>query len=610
MKQVLTLVLLLSLVSVLPAPAAAVEAEASSDYASLIDVIAKAYIGKTVPGACVIVAEHGEVIFSKSYGYADIDKQTPIELDSTVFEWGSITKTFVWVSVMQQVEAGRIDLNQDIRAYLPDGFLKNLCFDTPITMLHLMNHTAGFAEQLFDLRYQEDDVEQPLENILSVHQPEQVFEPGTVCAYSNWGAALAALIVERVSGQDFAEYLKENILAPLSMNQTAVRPQWNDNPLLLERKATGYSYSGTEGIFHIEDWMRFCMYPAGSINGTALDLLKYANELAKGERKTSLLFQKRETQSEMLTETYRSFGANAGMAHGFWQYPNASGILGHEGGTYGFKTQFWVDPQTERVIVVMTNVMETDFCSKVMQALVDLPSVEAAAQVSSQEELRSLEGDYFAARSSWGNIAEIQGRIQAIQISAIADGQLRLRMPFGSNEYIFRQTGAYQFYCANASPEEQVLAFSVKDGSVAYMSFRLAHDYIPVSGTQGIAGTIAIVFIYVLCLLYWLVILVYQLGSLIFKKMLSPLWKWIPALCGLLLGISGLIGLIHWFPTYTVSSAQLNIIVRFNWICGVIAAFWCFRGIAKKKFRHAGIMLAVLVLQLISVYQIGFFTLV
>lgn len=77
-------------------------------------------------------------------------------------------------------------------------------------MLHLMNHTAGFAEQLFDLRYQENDMEQSLEDVLSINQPEQVFEPGTVSAYSNWGAALAALIVERVSGQDFAEYVHEH----------------------------------------------------------------------------------------------------------------------------------------------------------------------------------------------------------------------------------------------------------------------------------------------------------------------------------------------------------------------------------------------------------------
>jgi CubicO group peptidase (beta-lactamase class C family) len=107
MKRVLIFIMLLSLTAAFPALATA--AGSSHDYASVIDEIAEAYIGKTVPGACIMISEHGNVVFSKSYGYADVDMKKPIDPVSTVFEWGSITKTFVWVSVMQQVEAGRID---------------------------------------------------------------------------------------------------------------------------------------------------------------------------------------------------------------------------------------------------------------------------------------------------------------------------------------------------------------------------------------------------------------------------------------------------------------------------------------------------------------------
>ena len=209
MKKILSFLLLLSLC--LAFPDSVMAKETTYDYETVIDMVAEEYIGKTIPGASIIISEHGDIVFAKGYGYADIEQQIPIEPSSTVFEWGSITKTFVWVSVMQQVELGHIDLSQDIHTYLSDGFLKNIQYETPITMLHLMNHTAGFAEQLFDLRYQENDMEQSLEDVLSINQPEQVFEPGTVSAYSNWGAALAALIVERVSGQDFAEYVHEHI---------------------------------------------------------------------------------------------------------------------------------------------------------------------------------------------------------------------------------------------------------------------------------------------------------------------------------------------------------------------------------------------------------------
>ena len=174
MKKILSFLLLLSLC--LAFPDSVMAKETTYDYETVIDMVAEEYIGKTIPGASIIISEHGDIVFAKGYGYADIEQQIPIEPSSTVFEWGSITKTFVWVSVMQQVELGHIDLSQDIHTYLSDGFLKNIQYETPITMLHLMNHTAGFAEQLFDLRYQENDMEQSLPK--KQVQSEMAFKSG------------------------------------------------------------------------------------------------------------------------------------------------------------------------------------------------------------------------------------------------------------------------------------------------------------------------------------------------------------------------------------------------------------------------------------------------
>ena len=98
-------------------------------------------------------------------------------------------------------------MNADIRNYLPKGFFENLHYDTPITMRHLMNHTGGFEEQLINLRYFERDKEFTLAEVLSSHQP-QVLSPGKQAHYSNWGAALAAFIVERASGQNYKRICK------------------------------------------------------------------------------------------------------------------------------------------------------------------------------------------------------------------------------------------------------------------------------------------------------------------------------------------------------------------------------------------------------------------
>lgn len=273
---------------------AAYASGAPDAYEASANAVSEKYIGKTVPGACVVISEHDNTVFAKGYGFADLESNTAMDPETTVFEWGSISKTFVWVSVMQLVEDRKIDLETDIRTYLPDGFLKNLRFAEPVTLLHLMNHTAGFEKELLDLRYYSASEEIPFKEVLSAHQPKQVYPPGTVSAYSNYGAALAALIVEEASGQSYKDYIKEHILLPLGMTHTSVGPFWMDVGGLLDHKAKGYSYTGKG--FRREDEMHLRMYPAGAMNGTAADLLLFAEWLAKAPGEETRLFKSPETK--------------------------------------------------------------------------------------------------------------------------------------------------------------------------------------------------------------------------------------------------------------------------------------------------------------------------
>lgn len=103
---------------------------------------------ETTCGMNVIIYDRDGTIYRRAFGYMDKENSLKSELD-TVYEWGSISKLLVWVSVMQLHEAGKIDLHADIRDSLPEGFLKNLSFDEPITMLDLMNHQAGFEDMYF-----------------------------------------------------------------------------------------------------------------------------------------------------------------------------------------------------------------------------------------------------------------------------------------------------------------------------------------------------------------------------------------------------------------------------------------------------------------------------
>lgn len=123
---------------------------------------------------------------------------------------------------MQLAEQGTIDLEADINTYLPEGFLHNRVYDTPVTMLNLMNHNAGFEESVIGMATGKEERILPLEEYLLEFQPEQVFEPGTVCAYSNWSTTLAAYVVERVSGVPYYEYVRTNIFEPLEMKDTSI----------------------------------------------------------------------------------------------------------------------------------------------------------------------------------------------------------------------------------------------------------------------------------------------------------------------------------------------------------------------------------------------------
>ena len=580
----------------------------SARYGTAIDRVAEKYVGRSVPGACVIVSESNKIVCSKTYGYADLEKKRPMKSDSMVFEWGSISKTFTWICAMQLAEQGKLDLNKDIKRYLPEGFLKNLHYDKPVTMLNLMNHTAGFEEQLMDLRYLDGDREKPLAEVLSEHQPEQVFRPGEISAYSNWGAALAGFIVERVGGQDYKDYVNEHILTPLNMKNTSTGPFWNDVPGLLSRKSKGYSFS--KGKFKREDAMHLRMYPAGTVNGSVSDLLRYAQELAKGYKKDSVLFRDPVTKKQLFKETYRSYGSDAGLSHGFWQYAGNSGILGHEGGTYGFKVQFWVEPRRERVILIMTNVMETGFCSDIMRAIAYKDNAAGTSEREPAVNSTKLEGDYLPARSPWKNVGKVQGRMKMISIRAEKDGKIRLTRPFEKKKLYYEHAKANVFICANASPEEKILAFNVKDGNVRSMSFRLAHDYVPAKVTQGRVGTIAGLAIYltggVVFFICLLIEIVARLRKGSKRKNKHDRCGLLVVVFGTLFGVCGIAGMIHWFSVYSVISCELTAIVVTGRICVAAGLLFGICGCAKRRNIRSGILLLLFAAQSLAAYYLGF----
>lgn len=154
------------------------------ELAQKLDAFFAEHAEETV-GVSMSVFSDDTVLYERYHGYENREENRPMNED-TVVEWGSVTKLLTWVSVMQLVEQGTIDIETDIRTVLPEGFLTNLRFAKPVTMKDLMNHEAGFEEMMVNLFVQDADAVQPLEETLRERQPIQVFEPGSTTAYSNW----------------------------------------------------------------------------------------------------------------------------------------------------------------------------------------------------------------------------------------------------------------------------------------------------------------------------------------------------------------------------------------------------------------------------------------
>jgi len=282
-----------------------------------------------IAGAVVIVVKDGNVLFQKGYGYADVEKKTPVTPDGTLFRPGSVSKLFTWTAVMQQVEQGKIDLDRDINDYL--DFKIPATFPQPITMRNLMTHTAGFEEAVKDLIVTHGSEPVSIGDFLKTHMPQRVYAPGTTPAYSNYGATLAGYIVERVSGMPFDDYVDKNVFGALGMTHTSFR-----QPLpapLQPMMSSGYGQAtGKAKPYEI-----IRAEPAGSSATSAVDISHFMLAHLQGGEWNGVRILKPETVELMHS---RQFGVNPALLHmclGFYEETrNGHRIIGHGGDTQYF----------------------------------------------------------------------------------------------------------------------------------------------------------------------------------------------------------------------------------------------------------------------------------
>jgi len=467
-----------------------------SELESRIDEVVARYLHQTTPGVAIVVVKDGEIVFSRGYGYADVARRIPVDPAATVFELGSIGKTFVWTAVMQLVERGLLDLDADIRTYLPEDFARRLNFAMPFTMRDLMNHSAGFADNPFDLLADADRVVNPgattLREGLLTAQPRQIFEPGTTSAYSNFGSALAGYVVGHVTGRGFAAFERENILVPLSMTNTRNQPDWVGNHAFLQAKAGGYARDGRGG-FRRGMWSYGAMYPAGLINGTAEDLARFAIALTPRQGDAGALFSNPDTLATMLSPSALDPSLLRGTYHGFIRYGGVFPAFGHGGNTATFSSNFAVVPSERFGFVVLTNVANEPRIIWGIQDLL-LGSSPVPPATGSLPCASSVEGNFIMAQRAEGTLLEFLPYLAIFR--ARAAGENTISVSVGPLEATYQQIAPYVYRLVSFHGSSllgivaQEVHFRMDGGRVVHVATGNGFDLTPLPQGRGIPALI------------------------------------------------------------------------------------------------------------------------
>ena len=362
---------------------------------------------ENIAGAVVLVVKDGQILYEQGYGYADVEKKTLVSPSGTLFRPGSVSKLFTWTAVMQLVERGKINLDENVNTYL-DFTIPNT-FAKPITMRNLMTHTAGFEETEKDLVIQPGTAMPPLREYLVTLMPERVFAPGDTPAYSNYGATLAGYIVQRVSGLPFDEYIEKNIFAPLAMKHSTFR-----QPLpaaLQPMMSDGYALASDKP----KPFEMISVVPAGSLSATAEDISHFMfAHLQQGQYQESRILNPA-TVALMHSAQFAAHPLLPHMCLGFYEESrNGHRIIGHGGDTQWFHSDLHLMPDENLGFFVSYNSAgrdEIDARGALFQAFLDryfpYSVPPALPQPHALEDARLVAGEYIMSRRSVTNILSV-----------------------------------------------------------------------------------------------------------------------------------------------------------------------------------------------------------
>ncbi len=421
-----------------------------------------------IPGAVVVVVRGDQVLLEKGYGFSDVAKRKPVLPETTLFRPGSVSKLFTWTAVMQQVEAGKLDLDKDVNSYL--DFKIPPYQGKPITLRNIMTHTAGFEESVRYLISNDPKAAMTLKKQMPLALPQRVFAPGTTPAYSNYATALAGYIVERVSGEDFDSYVENHIFKPLNMTHASFLQPLPAN--LVADMSGGYpDVTQKARPFEI-----VIPAPAGSLSASGADMGKFM--IAHLNDGAGLL--RPETAKMMHDFKAPGVGPLNSMALGFYeQQVNGHRAIAHGGDTVWFHSYLWLFPDADvGVFISMNSAGKEGAAGAIRSALFHkfadryLPGPAPTGQVdakTAKQHAQMMVGNYVSSRGSFTNFMSLFGLLGQPTVGLTEDGKITVPGLDGLSAGARDWVEVEPFVWRDTNSGER-LAAEVKDGKVVRWS--------------------------------------------------------------------------------------------------------------------------------------------
>ena len=379
---------------------------------NLLDEFIDEMMKKTdLPGIAVGIYHNGETL-TAGYGVTNIEHPLPVT-DETLFQIGSITKTYTGTAIMRLVEMGRLELDAKVRTYIPDFKVSDETASTRVTIRHLLTHTAGWEGDVFDDTGSGDDA--LARYVANMAGLKQLAPLGTVFSYCNSALSVAGYIIELVTGKNYKMAMKELVFDPLGLEASFLEP----GDVMTHRFASGHEVT-PEGATVLRPWyLSPSAYPAGGITCHVQDLLRYARfQLGDGRINNDTRLISSESMGLMKSPQINIWGdQEIGLT---WMIRDINGlrIFSHGGGTLGQVSILQLVPERNFALAVLTNagiggLVAQETSRWALKHYLELETPDPKPVESSEEELASYAGLYSRP------YADIELKMQAGKLIAI-----------------------------------------------------------------------------------------------------------------------------------------------------------------------------------------------